>query len=209
MRISQFFSIACVSLILVLMNTESIAQTKANSTFTKMSADKWVKAGTWANGLKLKAHKSVNSIEFAGQYSKNKASWDKAFDFLRNTDLDTIKPGKYVLDGENVFVSVTEGPTKLIENAKWEAHHKYIDIQYVIKGKEKMGIAPISTAKPIAEFDEKKDVGFYDSLAKASAYYVAVPGTFFVFFPSDAHRPSIKVKGFDSDKKLVVKIRVS
>jgi biofilm protein TabA len=191
------------------MNTESIAQTTGNSTFTKQSADKWVKAGTWAKGLKLKAHKSVNSIEFAEQYSKNKASWDKAFDFLKNTDLDTIKQGKYILDGENVFVSVTEGPTKLIENAKWEAHHKYIDIQYVIMGKEKMGIAPISSAKPKTVFDEKKDVGFYDSLAKSSAYYVAKPGTFFIFFPSDAHRPSIKVKGFDSDKKLVVKIKVS
>ena len=90
-----------------------------------------------------------------------------------------------MLDEENVFVSVTEGPTKLIENAKWEAHHKYIDIQYAIMGKEKMGIAPISSAKPKAEFDEKKYVGFYDSLAKASKYYVAVSGTFFIFFPSD------------------------
>lgn len=191
------------------MNTESIAQTTENSTFTKQSADKWIKAGTWANGLKLNVHKSVNSIEFAGQYSKNKASWDKAFDFLKNTDLDTLKPGKYILDGENVFVSVTEGPTKVLENAKWEAHHKYIDLQYVIKGKEKMGIAPISAAKPIAEFDDTKDVGFYTSLANVEKYYVAKPGTFFLFFPSDAHRPSIKIKGFDTDKKLVIKIKVS
>ena len=185
-----------------------MAQTTGNTTFTKQSADKWVKAGTWANGLKLKPHKSVNSIEFAEQYSKNKMAWDKAFEFMKNTDLDTLKPGKYELDGENVFISVTEGPTKLIENAKWEAHHKYLDIQYVIKGKEKMGIAPISTAKPIAEFDDKKDVGFYTSSAETEKYYVAKPGTFFIFFPSDAHRPSIKVKGCDTDKKLVVKIKV-
>jgi YhcH/YjgK/YiaL family protein len=191
------------------MNTESIAQTTENSTFTKQSADNRVTAGTWANGLKLKVHKSVNAIEFAEQYSKNKASWEKAFDFLKNTDLDTLKPGKYVLDGENVFVSVAEGPIKLLENAKWEAHHKYIDLQYVIKGQEKMGIAPISTAKPIGEFDDKKDVGFYTSLAKTEKYYVAKPGTFFLFFPSDAHRPSIKIKGFNTDKKLVVKIKVS
>jgi len=186
-----------------------MAQTSNNGTFTKQSADKWVKAGTWANGCKLKAHKSVNSIEFAEQYSKNKVYWDKAFDFLKNTDLDTLKPGKYVLDGENVFVSVTEGPTKAFVDSKWEAHHKYIDLQYIIKGKEKMGIAPIETAVPKTEFDETKDVGFFDTSAKASKYYVAKPGTFFLFFPSDAHRPSIRVKGFDTDKKLVVKIKVS
>lgn len=185
-----------------------MAQKTNNVTFTKKSADQWVKAGTWANGLKLKSHKSVNSIEFAQQYSKNKMAWDKAFEFLKNTDLDTIKPGKYVLDGENVFVSVTEEPTKELGNAKWESHHKYIDLQYVIKGEEKMGIAPVSAAKPIAEFDDKKDVGFYMSLAKSEKYYVAKPGTFFLFFPADAHRPSIKVKGCDTDKKLVVKIKV-
>jgi len=208
MKISLLISITGLSLILALMSTESIAQTKENLVITKQGADKWVNAGAWANGLKLKPHKSVNSIEFAEQYSKNKASWDKAFDFLKNTDLDKLKPGKYVLDGENVFVSVTEGPTKILEDSKWEAHHKYIDIQYVIEGQEKMGIAPISTARTITEFDEKKDVGFYNSLAKTGKYYVAKPGTFFIFFPSDAHRPGIKVKGFDSDKKLVVKIKV-
>jgi len=190
------------------MNTESIAQTTVNYAFTEQSADKWVKAGTWANGLTLKAHKSVNSIEFAKQYSMNKTTWDKAFDFMKSTDLDTLKPGKYILDGENVFISVTEGPTKTLENAKWEAHHKYIDIQYVIKGKEKMGITPVSTVTPIAEFDDKKDVGFYTTAEKTEKYYVAKPGTFFIFFPSDAHRPSIKVKGTDTDKKLVVKIKV-
>ena len=186
-----------------------MAQTTENETFTKQSAAKWVKAGTWANGCKLKPHKSVNAEEFAGQYSKNKGYWDKAFDFLKNTDLDTLKPGKYVLDGENVFVSVTEGPTKAFEDSKWEAHHKYLDIQYVIRGKEKMGIAPIETAVPTTEFDNIKDVGFFNAPEKTAKYYLAEPGTFFIFFPSDAHRPSIKVEGVETDKKLVVKIKVS
>jgi len=209
MKTTYIIAIFCLAIISTILTNESMAQITENSTFTKQSADKWVKAGTWANGLKLKAHKSVNSIEFAEQYSKNKSAWDKAFDFLKNTDLDTLKPGKYILDGENVFVSVTEGPTKTFETSKWEAHHKYIDIQYVIKGKERMGIAPISTTLPLTEFDDKKDVGFYNSLTKIQDYYVAKPGTFFIFFPSDAHRPSIQVKGFNSDKKLVVKIKVS
>ena len=186
-----------------------MAQTTNNVTFTKQSAAQWVKAGTWSNDCKLKPHNSVNATEFAEQYSKNKVYWDKAFEFLKNTDLDTLNPGKYVLDGENVFVSVTEGPTKELENAKWEAHHKYIDLQYIIKGKETMGIAPIETAVPKTEFDDTKDVGFFDVSSKSSKYFVALPGTFFLFFPSDAHRPSIKVTGIDTDKKLVVKIKVS
>lgn len=186
-----------------------MAQTTDRVTYTKQSATKWVKAGAWANGSKLKPHKSVNETEFAEQYSNNKEYWDKAFDFLKNTDLDIVKPGKYALDGENVFVSVTEGSTKEFEASKWEAHRKYVDIQYVIKGKEKMGIAPVETAISKTKFNDTKDIGFFEIPAKMAKYYVAKTGSFFIFFPSDAHRPGIKVKNFDMDKKLVVKIKMS
>jgi biofilm protein TabA len=209
MKKSYLISVICLSLIFFFMNNESSAQSTGNQTFTKQSANKWVKSGTWAKGLKLKVHKSVNAVEFAEQYAKNQVWWDKAFEFLKNTDLETLKTGKYPLDGENVFVSVTEGPTKTMDVSKWEAHHKYLDIQYVIKGKEKMGKAPISVAKPLVDFENVKDIGFFSVEAKSAKYYLAVPGTFFIFFPSDAHRPSLKVEGFDTDKKLVVKIRVS
>jgi beta-galactosidase beta subunit len=35
------------------------------------------------------------------------------------------------------------------------------------------------------------------------------PGTFFLFFPTDAHRPGIKVEGNDVVKKLVIKIHLA
>jgi YhcH/YjgK/YiaL family protein len=40
-------------------------------------------------------------------------------------------------------------------------------------------------------------------------FYTAKPGTFFLFFPQDVHRPNIKVKGYDLVKKLVIKIRMA
>jgi YhcH/YjgK/YiaL family protein len=33
------------------------------------------------------------------------------------------------------------------------------------------------------------------------------PGTFFIFTPEDAHRPGIQVAGYESVKKVVVKVR--
>ncbi len=36
---------------------------------------------------------------------------------------------------------------------------------------------------------------------------LAEPGTFFIFTPEDAHRPGIKVDGFDTLKKVVIKVR--
>jgi len=181
-------------------------KSQTSETWTKEKAAKWFQSGDWLNGLKLKAHDSTDQIEFAIQYHKNKALWDKAFAYLKNTDLETLAVGKYPIDGDNLFASVTENPTKNFEDTKWESHRKYIDLQYVIKGKEKMGVTPVSTATVTVPYDEKKDNANYTS--NAGRYYEAQPGTFFLFFPQEAHRPNIKIEGCDVDKKIVLKIRV-
>jgi biofilm protein TabA len=181
-----------------------LAQTTAQDTWTKEKAGKWFLSNKWQNGLKLKAHESIDKLEFAKQYHKNKALWDKAFAYLRDTDLEKLAPGKYPIEGNDVFASVTEGPTKDIQNAKCESHIKYIDLQYVIKGKEKMGVSPVSEVKNIAPYDSTKDIAFYDGTG--NKFYEAKPGTFFIFFPNDAHRPGVKVDGCDTDKKIVIKI---
>jgi YhcH/YjgK/YiaL family protein len=139
------------------------------------------------------------------QYHKYKALWDKAFTFLKETNLDTIRPGKYPIDGDLVYASVTENPTKDLENAKWEFHKKYIDVQMVIKGSEKMGIVPLASTTVSEPYNEKKDVGFATSTE--GNIYTVEPGVFLIFLPSDAHRPSIKVDGFDKDKKIVIKVK--
>ena len=149
-------------------------------------------------------HKTVNIQQFAKQYKAHQQWWDKAFAYLKETDLSNLKAGKYPIDGENVFAIVTEGATKDIAATKWEAHHNYQDIHYVIKGKELIGIAPVSSAKLIEEYDREKDIAFYSSKGK---FYKSSPGTFFIIFPEDAHRPGIKTEGYNEIKKIVIKVR--
>jgi biofilm protein TabA len=194
-----------VLLLAVVMYSNVSAQTC--DAWTAEKATTWFNAREWAGGLKLNAHESVNKQEFARQYTVNKAYWDEAFAWLKATNLDTIKTGKYVVDGDNVTVSVTEGPDKEFVDTKWESHKLKVDLQYIVKGKEKMGIAPLTKATVVVAFDDKKDVGFYSVPETDSKFYVAEPGTFFLFFPSDAHRPNTKVEGFDKVKKVVVKIK--
>ncbi|OOQ56671.1 hypothetical protein BC343_18995 [Mucilaginibacter pedocola] len=170
------------------------------------AAQQWMAGGSWKNGLKLNLHPSTNATEFQAQYQKNKALWDKVFVFLKNTNLDTLSIGKHTLDGDNAYVSVTEAPSKELDKAGWESHKKYIDLQYVIRGKEQIGVAPADKATVTKPYDESKDVANYTA---EGTYYTAEPGTFFLFFPQDAHRPNIKVPGFDVVKKLVVKIKVA
>jgi biofilm protein TabA len=193
------FILVCILLIGVQCN---VAQTKLSS---KEEAAKCFEKCEWSKGLKYTPHASINKEEFMDQYHKNKALWDKAFAFLKETNLDTIRPGKYLIDGDNVFASITENPTKDMENSKWEFHKNYIDLQMVIKGTEKMGMTPISKITITDPYNDKKDIGF--GTYSEGDYYTVEPGTFLIFSPSYAHRPSLKVEGCDKDKKIVIKIK--
>ncbi len=189
---------------LMILSKAVSAQQTDTSQWTAKTAEKWVKSKEWARGLKIKAHPSVNPVEFAKQYHANKALWDKAIAFLNDKKLDTLKPGKYIIDGTDVYATITEAPSKEFAQSAWESHRNYIDLQYVIRGKEKIGVAPVSSAAVVKPYDETKDIANYNAEGK---YYIATPDEFFLFFPGDAHRPNIKVDGYDTVKKLVIKIR--
>lgn len=171
---------------------------------TKRQAKKWFKKGEWLNGLQLKPSKSVNYMELYRQYHANKAYWDKAFEFLRTQNLQTLENRRYDIDGNNVYATITENPTKDFDSTTWESHRKYIDLQYVIRGKERIGrVSPdkLTVTRPYAE---ARDVANYSG---PGTLYDALPGTFFLFFPSDAHRPNIANGDKAADKKIVIKIR--
>jgi biofilm protein TabA len=184
--------------------TTLTASAQAKTEVKDVNADKWFAAHDYLGGLNLLPAPSTNAVEFARQYKLNKTVWDKAFAYLKGSDLDKLPVGKYPIDGENVFATVTDNPTKPYEKTAWESHRKYIDLQYVIQGAEKMAVIPVTEAKVTEPYNEAKDVAHYDAQGKV---YEARPGIFFLFFPSEAHRPNIQVDGVDHDKKIVLKIR--
>lgn len=179
------------------------AQQSANNQ-SAQQADQWFQQKKWLNGLSMQPHESINKATFARQYQLNKDYWDKAFAFLKNNNLQTMAPGRYAIDGDNVYAMITENPTKDADSAKWESHRNYIDLHSVISGEEKIGVAPISNLTVIMPYDATKDLINYSG---EGAFYTATPGTFFLFFPADAHKPNITTGGNKPDKKVVIKIR--
>jgi YhcH/YjgK/YiaL family protein len=169
-------------------------------------ATDWFNQGEWLNKLKLKPHNSTDQLEFAKQYHANKAAWDKAIAFMSDHNLDSLKTGKYIIDGENVFADVTDNPSSELKDAKWHSHRQYCDIIYVIKGKEKTGIAAIKGAPVIIPFNDKGDSQFYNQDMKGR-YYISNPDTFFILLPSDVHRPFIRVEGCSYVKRIRIKIK--
>jgi YhcH/YjgK/YiaL family protein len=199
-----FFALMSLTVV-VTAQQGTVKTTIEKNEWTEKSAGKWFRKNEWQNGLNLKIYPQVDKIEFAKQYHNNKAAWDKAFAFMRDSDLTKLKPGKHVIDGDNVFATITEGPEKDFDKTAWESHRKYIDLQYVITGKEKIGVAPVSTATVIKPYNETSDGVNYTA---NGTFYIADPGTIYLFFPQNAHRPNIKVDGYDVVKKMVIKIKV-
>ena len=103
----------------------------------------------------------IDKIENCGQYYGMHKNFQRAFEAIKNA-LDKDMPvGKYEIDGADLFISVQEYNTKLEENARFEAHRKYIDIQYIVSGEEVVEVTDISKTSVETEYNEAKDMEFY------------------------------------------------
>ena len=126
----------------------------------------------------------------------------KGFDFLCNSDLDAIPSGKHDIEGDTIFALVQEYQTKPLEDCKLESHKKYIDIQYVIRGEEMMGVTTQNNQK-IIEVNEEKDYTFYEG---NTSLVLVSKGMFTIFFPDDLHQPCVQIESAAEVKKVVIKV---
>ena len=129
----------------------------------------------------------------------------KGFQWLEKTDLDQLEDGRYEINGNNVYASVQTYETKL--EANYESHRKYIDIQYIISGEEKIGVTDLSNCNTCIEYDGDRDLEFYNINCKEE-YIELSEGIFAIFYPHDAHKPSIAIDAPTIVKKVVVKVAV-
>jgi len=85
---------------------------------------------------------------------------DKAFAYLKSVNTDTLKPGSYELMGKDLYVAVSEYTSKNEEDARYEAHRIYADIQYVARGQEKIGIVPLENTETTTPYVQENDITF-------------------------------------------------
>jgi len=132
------------------------------------------------------------------------SKFQKAFTFIADPELILLDNGKYEIDGENVFALVNEYKTKDEIDGKFEAHRKYIDVQFVAKGIEQIGYVPFRNQEIISEYNEEKDIAFFSG---DKSFIKIEQGMFAVFFPNELHMPGIKASIPENVKKIVVKIK--
>lgn len=116
--------------------------------------------------------------------------------------LENYEPNTYQLSGGNRFF-VVAGTTIAPDVA--EAHRKYLDIQYIVKGKETMGWADLADCVPATEFSEEKDIGMYSG---DFTFTTIREGMCYVVFPEDVHMPGRHLDVPNDYVKVVVKLKV-
>ena len=152
---------------------------------------------------KLSFDNSIDKVRFAESYLRRPERWKAAFSYLQQTNLFSLKAGKYPILGDTVFALVTDGPPKDASTAKWESHHRYIDVHYVISGKEKTALVPVSSAMVTVPYDSAKDIAFYTANGK---FRQSDSTSLYIVFPPDVHCPAVAVKGYSNLKKIVLKV---
>lgn len=131
---------------------------------------------------------------------------DKVLNFLFN--LDENKPaGHYEIDDE-AYANIDVYETKEYDICFPEAHKRYIDIQMLLSGEERLDFANISELSIKDDYDEERDIMFFHNPEKMNTLYLK-KGYFALLYPTDAHKPQIKSsENSQTVKKVVVKIAV-
>lgn len=147
----------------------------------------------------------LDSLKNIENYRNVNSKVSRALEIIRNTNFDDLADDVYLIDGFDFRFFITSYQTQEI-NDRPEAHRDFIDIQYIISGKEQMGIGQLDDMTEEVEANPGKDIWFYHGPMD----YVSVSqGMFVVFFPNDAHAPNISpVDGNNSVRKCVFKVHV-
>ncbi len=124
-------------------------------------------------------------------------------EYLSSHDLNALTPGKQEI-AHGIYITMSEYQTKDFKDGVIECHRRYIDIQLVLSGAEKIGICHKDECKP-GEYDEARD---YQKLSGEVDFLTLKPGYFMVFFPDDGHMPQIAIKARSEVKKIVFKVPV-
>ena len=143
-----------------------------------------------------------DDLSNAERYGDLHPGFRQGFEFLRRTDLAGLQTGRHEIDGERLFALMNRDVGRQRDGARLEAHRRYIDIQYLVEGREEIGWRPTAECRDVLEpYDEQRDVVFFRDHPHG---WIWLPvGKFMIFFPEDAHAP---LAAGGANTKAVIKI---
>ena len=144
-----------------------------------------------------------DTLENLNQYTGLFEHLDTAIEFIEGGGLNGLPEGRTDVDGDAVYVLVSQAQPAPGEDRPFETHSRYMDLHIDLEGAELCEVArgDLQEQQP---YDEAADAALWQG--DTSAALVLGEGRFAVFMVEEAHKPLIKAQGFDTVKKAVFKI---
>jgi YhcH/YjgK/YiaL family protein len=145
----------------------------------------------------------IDKVENLKNYAQVNPLFPKVVEFIQQHDLNELEPGKYEIEGKDLFVNIQMAKGKTPAEAVIETHNRMIDIQIPLSDAETFGYTQRDQL-PDAEYNAEKDITKIPDLA-ADSYLTCQPGMMAIFFPQDGHAPCIA--GVPEIKKAIFKVK--
>ena len=145
-----------------------------------------------------------DKIKNAPQYYALGERLATSLKYLMQNDFSAKTPGRYEIDGDRIYALVQEYDTRPGSAGKWEAHRKYIDIQYIVEGTELMGYENLESMEiSDSDYNPEKDAIY----PKGEGSFVKMTaGMFAILWPQDAHMPGQAISEPVKVRKVVIKV---
>ncbi len=129
---------------------------------------------------------------------------ERSLKWLMENDLAKLNVGRYEIQGEDIYAMVQAYQTIASSESYPEAHRQYIDVQYLVAGKESMGFVPKTSLKVYKAYVSEEDYELFDTTPDYTRF---TAGMFAVYFPGDAHQPRVIYDQSEKVKKIVIKVK--
>jgi biofilm protein TabA len=152
----------------------------------------------------------LSNLEHISQQVVLTPNMEKALLFLRQPDVRLLSDGRVAIDGDKVFAIVSTYITRQLgEVVELEGHKKFIDIQFLANGYERIGWIPTEDVPVTVSYDENKDFWNGDLLGEQLTWVKLAAGQAIILYPSDAHAPQSADGVPALVKKIVVKVAIT
>lgn len=149
----------------------------------------------------------LDTLPLWHRYSSLNPRLARGFAFLEQVRPDAAI-GRHEIDGDAVYAMVQRYTTRPVAEMQFEAHRRYIDIQYLLSGRELIHWAPLATlAAATKPYDAAADFALFATTRDMLPVQLRA-GEFAILFPDDAHAPCCAWGDPAEVLKVVVKVEV-
>ena len=118
-------------------------------------------------GRQKGAEMIFSSIHTQDDYSNYPKAVQRAIEYLKSNDFTKMETGVYEIEGKQLYAQVFDAMTEPVSDRKPEVHEKYLDVQFLVTGREKLGFTPDTGHYEVDERFDERDLIFYKKVEKA------------------------------------------